>query len=379
MTDELLIRFITKECSPEECRQILHWIESEDINKKRFTQLQAIWTAIELEYTSTHEKADPEEVRLIMSKLQKKRKRRWLLPSVAAAVAAAILLFIFTPFKEYNTSDYEKALASITPEKEVTLTVHQPRKQQKIEIADTSITVANTVKGEILVNDSVKMVEHEKNTLNTIHVPYGRRSKVILADGTIVHLNSGSSLVYPTVFATNKREVYLDGEAYFEVTKSENQKFIVQTAYKAVEVLGTQFNVSIDKELHRFETVLVSGKIALETSSGKVELEPNQFYGFSEGIGTEEFKNVDITNYISWVEGSLKFSKEPLHAVIHKLEKVYNIKITLLKKEYINYQVSGNLNLKNSSEETLNNLMSILVPNYDPKDQKFYKITQVTN
>lgn len=212
--------------------------------------------------------------------------------------------------------------------------------------------------------------------LNTIRVPYGKRSTLILADGSKVYLNSGSSLVYPAVFAKDKREVYLDGEAYFEVSKEARRKFVVQTAYKAVEVLGTKFNVSVDKRQSLFEAVLVTGKIGLESNTGKIELIPNQYYGYDPDSGQDELKTVDTRDYISWIEGRLRFNREPLDKVIHRLEKSYNIKIEILDSKYLKYQISGNLDLKSTPEETMNVLMRILIPGYNSQKQKLYQIKE---
>lgn len=374
MNDELLIRFIERQCSVEEAREVLRWIEAAEQHKTHFKQLQSVCAAVEIDYASRTEKADPAEVGLIMSKISRKRFRLATYIS-AAACAAAILLLLFIPFgkEQTNDYDYEKVLASITEQKEITLTVD---KNKKIELADSSVTVAYNKKGEILINDTVTVTEKEEknSSLNTIYVPYGKRSTLILADGTKVYLNSGSSLVYPAEFQSDKREVYLEGEACFEVTKEKERRFVVQTAYKEVEVLGTIFNVSIDKSQNKFETVLVAGKVALESSNGKIELTPNQYYGYASDTGVDEVKTVDARSYISWIDGKLKFKRESLSSILRKLEKSYNIELKMLDSKYLDYQISGSLDLKSTAEETMDVLMSILIPNYKSQNQKLYLI-----
>lgn len=372
MNDERLIRFIERRCSDKEAREILRWIEASSENKARFAQLQSLWASADIASAMQNEEADPEEVQFIMSQMQRKRLPRTVYyVSAVASVAAVLLFFFFMPFDNQPDYDYEKALARDGNQEEITLTLQAGK---SIKLTDTSVVVAYNKKGQILINDTVEISEKEKHTLNTIHIPYGKRSILILEDSTKVYMNSGSSLAYPSVFAANKREVYLDGEAYFEVAKETNRKFIVQTAYKAVEVLGTQFNVSIDKSLNKFEAVLVSGKIALEGSSGQIVMEPNQLYGFSSSSGNEEIKTVDPLDYISWINDKLRFRKEPLHSVLRKIEKVYNIEVKLLKLEYKNYQISGNLDMRNTAKETLDIVMSILTADYEPDNQKFYEI-----
>lgn len=373
MNDEKLIRFIERQCSVEEAREILLWIDSNKENKTRFTQLQSLWASADMYYAMQKGEAGQDEVRLIMNKIRRKRLPRYIAYSISAiaGVAAILLFFFLSPLNKEPSYDYEKALAIGRNQTEITLTFQADK---RIELTDTSVVVAYNKRGQIVINDTVEISGKEKHTLNTIHVPYGKRSTLILEDGTKVYMNSGSSLAYPIEFAANKREVYLDGEAYFEVAKESERKFIVQTAYKAVEVLGTQFNVAIDKSLNKFETVLVSGKIALEAASGQIVMEPNQLYGFSSVSGNEELRTVDPQDHISWINDKLKFRKEPLYEVLHKLEKVYNIEITLLKPEYKDYKISGSLDMRNTAKETMDIVMSILTPRYSSENQMFYKI-----
>ncbi|WP_449038326.1 FecR domain-containing protein [Parabacteroides goldsteinii] len=375
MNNDLVIRFIERQCTIEEAREVLRWIEATEENKAVFCQMQAVHASIGIDHSDRTEKVSPEDVRKIMKEISRKRYR--LLPYAAAVVCAvvAVLLFIISPLNERNLREYEKVLAGIEEKKEITLTVNNDK---EIELSDTSIVVTYDKKGQILINDTVAVPGERENLdhLNTIRVPYGKRSTLILADGSKVYLNSGSSLVYPAVFAKDKREVYLDGEAYFEVSKEARRKFVVQTAYKAVEVLGTKFNVSVDKRQSLFEAVLVTGKIGLESNTGKIELIPNQYYGYDPDSGQDELKTVDARDYISWIEGRLRFNREPLDKVIHRLEKSYNIKIEILDSKYLKYQISGNLDLKSTPEETMNVLMRILIPGYNSQKQKLYQIKE---
>lgn len=373
MEDDLIIRFIERKCTLEEARQILRWIEEDEEHKAYFRQLQPVSASIDIDYAVRTDKVMPEEVRTIMNKVRRKRIRLTACISLAISVAAVILLFVFSPFSRHKTYDYEKALARVVDRNEIVLTVHNDK---RIELSDSTVVVSYNKKGEILINDTITLSEEKevKSDLNTIHVPYGKRSTLILADGTKVHINSGSSLVYPADFARDKREVYLDGEAYFEVAKEKERHFVVQTESKAVEVLGTKFNVSIDKESNLFETVLVSGKIALDSNDGRIELAPDQYYGYDANLKQEELKTVDVRNYISWIDGKLKFSRAPLSNVIRKIEKSYNIKIEILDSKYLDYKISGNLDLKSTPEETMNVLMRILIPNYKSQKQKLYLI-----
>lgn len=246
MDDKLIIRFIERQCTLDEAREVLQWIEANEENKEVFRKVQALYASISIDSADRTGNANTADVQQIMKEISRKRYRLSTYISAVVCSAAVILFVVLFPFGQRNNYEYEKALAGIADKTEITLTVSG---QKKIELSDTSIVVYNK-KGEIVINDTVtvsKEKEH-KSELNTIYVPYGKRSTLILADGSKVYLNSGSSLVYPVVFAKDKREVYLDGEGYFEVSKEARRKFIVQTSCKAIEVLGTKFNVSVDRK-----------------------------------------------------------------------------------------------------------------------------------
>src|SRR5690606_30518516 len=118
-------------------------------------------------------------------------------------------------------------------------------------------------------------------TFNTISIPRGGHYKLSLPDGTNVHLNSESSLTYPTRFTGDKREVQLEGEAFFEVEKRENQEgknisFIIQTLTQKVEVLGTVFNINAYNG-NPVKTTLTEGKVRVTSLSGhSVVLKPGE-------------------------------------------------------------------------------------------------------
>ena len=114
---------------------------------------------------------------------------------------------------------------------------------------------------------------------NTLKIPYGKQFEVELSDGTIVHLNSGTTLRYPVAFLKNQnRKVFLTGEAFFEVAKDKAHPFTVSTQELNVEVLGTKFNASSYTEDVTTDIVLVEGKVALykdkKENNNSVKLTP---------------------------------------------------------------------------------------------------------
>ena len=175
---------------------------------------------------------------------------------------------------------------------------------------------------------------HEKEVLvfNTLTIPNGKKFQIELSDGTLVHLNSGSSLRYPVNFLSDgPRQVFLSGEAYFDVAKSESNPFIVNIDELDVKVLGTQFNVSAYGEDEFIDVVLVEGAVGLrkkdQMQADVVKLSPGQkgsYKQVSEGIIVNE---VDTSLYISWMQGHLVFRDLTFNNILKKLERHYNIEI----------------------------------------------------
>jgi transmembrane sensor len=162
--------------------------------------------------------------------------------------------------------------------------------------------------------------------LQTVCTPYGAKTHFKLPDGTLVWLNSGSTISFQSNFGKT-RLVDLKGEAFFEVVKNGNP-FIVSTQYGDVKVMGTTFNVAAFAG-ENFQTTLVTGIVDVtDKQTGKeVFLHPGQQAGIN---GTElKVKDVDTEMFSSWKEGKLIFRNEYLPAVTKRLERWYNVKIDL--------------------------------------------------
>ncbi len=168
---------------------------------------------------------------------------------------------------------------------------------------------------------------------HTINVPYGKKFKVHFVDGSQVHLNSGSRLTYPKSFdGFDLREVSLVGEAYFKIAKAD-VPFQVNIPGLSTRVLGTEFNVSAYEDEILKEVILVEGSVQVfqnyEEGGSSVPklMVPNQ-RAVGKNADTElMIENVDVTNYIAWMEDILVFENENLRSIIKKLERKFNIDI----------------------------------------------------
>ena len=134
---------------------------------------------------------------------------------------------------------------------------------EKVLLQNSESVLDYTQSGQIVLNeDSIikPKTDKKKFLINSLMIPYGNRSKVILCDGTTVWLNAGSRLIYPSDFIEDTREVMLFGEAFFNVKENQEKPFIVKTSALKVEVLGTEFNLSAYPDEDIIQTVLKKGE-----------------------------------------------------------------------------------------------------------------------
>lgn len=180
------------------------------------------------------------------------------------------------------------------------------------------------------------------SAMQTISVPAGQRVNITLPDGTNVWLNARTSIQYPLSFNKEKRQVRLNGEAYFEVTKDNKRPFVVQTDKFDVEVLGTKFNVEAYADKNEFETTLMQGSVkvsSLENPSQTVVLAPDEKLFSREGA----LYVVPVDDYSSyrWKEGLICFRNEPFQGIMKTFEKYYGITILIENKEVWKYFYTG--------------------------------------
>ncbi len=239
--------------------------------------------------------------------------------------------------------------------------------------------------GQVVVNDNI--VEDRGSPrqgtpeLNQLVIPYGKTSEIILPDGTHVFLNAGSRLIYPDFFVDKTREVFLVGEAYFEVKHNEHQPFVVQTTDIRVRVLGTQFNVSAYPSDNIIETVLTEGKVRLEQNntgmfSQTTDLMPGQLAAFSKTERTTRLEEVEIENYTLWTEGLLKFESTDLSRVVKRLERYFNIRFRYEDPFFGGIKITGKLELTDSREAVLENVAAVASVKIIKTGDNYYEISK---
>jgi ferric-dicitrate binding protein FerR (iron transport regulator) len=228
----------------------------------------------------------------------------------------------------------------------------QKTAQRKIVVFTWTLRVAAVLVVALLVSNflffqrSVNI--QTSQTLQTISTPYGAKTNFTLPDGSLVWLNSGSTLSYPSQFSKN-RMVKLLGEAYFEVEKN-NKPFIVSTDYGDVKVKGTSFNVKAFADDQAFETTLEEGVVTFKNinAPNEVTLKPGEQVEKTETGFL--IKKVETKYFTSWKEGKLMFNKEPFPGFIKKLERWYNVKIEYNNPKMDELWYTGTIEMESISE-----------------------------
>lgn len=203
-----------------------------------------------------------------------------------------------------------------------------------------------------------------------LHVtnPNGKKSLIKLADGSIVTLNAASTLHYPKAFVKGKREVRLEGEAYFSVSHNPSKPFIVHAGPLNTEVLGTEFNISAYGPKENISVALVKGKVKVTASAKETILLPGRKAEYSPSSKTLEESALDAVSDIGWKQNRLVFKNASFETIAKAIERTYGYKL-------INQSTDKNWNYTGSFD---NQTMHSVIDNICFSKHLKYKIEKQT-
>ena len=278
--DLIIANYLSGEATPEEANELNHWIGKSPANKRFFDETKRIWEKSHPFFSASEIASDREKIKdQIIQQLSKPEKRVGLsvwIYRVAAILALPVMLGIGW----YLGSDRNSA-----------------------ETAMCEVTA-----------------------------PKGQISKCVLADGTQIWLNAGTTIKYYPSLKGSFREVKLDGEAYFKVSKNKHKPFVVTTKYAQIKVLGTVFNLKAYSGDSNVETTLEEGSVefSLNGSSAKpVELKPGEQVVFNSSENKLTLGKVDTYLLTAWKDGKYVFKDADLKTIITELERLYDVRIHL--------------------------------------------------
>jgi len=345
-----------EELSSEE---IENWLSSE--NNRNLLDEAAMYNRAlsSFKYVSAKEK-EKERIRL-MNKLQSPGKQlfRWVGYAASILIIASAGL-VFYMSSSGNRPEQLSIQEKINPgEFKAELVLPDGK---KILLAAKEAYIDSS-KGVVVQNDETNGLVYSKNesstgksekTYHTLKVPLGGFYPLLLSDGTKVWLNAGSELKYPVEFNGEVRDVYLHGEAYFEVMK-DKIPFVVNLEDSRIEVLGTSFNVNAYKGDDNIFATLKSGSIAFysEKENIKTVIKPGQQLKMSANSGETFVRDVDVNTYTSWTEGIFNFNEMNLDEIMKIIARWYQVDV-VFRDEKIRYdEYYGKMPMYSDIEDVL--------------------------
>ena len=306
------------------------------------------------------------------------KKHKTLPLKVLYKVAAAVIILLsigYWSYTEYNKDifeDFKLAVNNDVAEEGNSKLITSDGSEYVLDDEQSEVQYEDNGK-KILINTESgdKVIENtsKKMKLNQLVVPYGKRQKLLLSDGSSVILNSGSRLIYPAEFKGDERRVFLEGEGFFKVVKREDKMpFLVQTDNIDIKVLGTEFNVSAYSNDKEVSAILVNGKVEVSQknkllSNPEFVLSPGQGCFYSVNEESSLVKEVDTENYVAWMKGYLKFEDQTLENVVRKLKRYYNREIVIEDEQFANIIISGKFALSEDFNSVVYNLSKLLKTN----------------
>ncbi len=299
-------------------------------------------------------------------RVRKKKLRVFKILSLAAAIT--LICFFSTIVIRFVHN------SNTTPDKYQVEHVSKIDKVSEVKLVMGKNTLVFANNTDIVVeNGQVKVQEKEKETsyianttssteINKLIVPYGKRSSLKLPDGSKLWINSGSTVSFPSNFATN-RHIEVDGEVFIDVSRNEEYPFLIKCSSVQIKVLGTQFNVSAYSTDKTESVTLVRGQVEVSATKNKnkIHLNPGEKYTLSDN--NINISKVDIYSHISWKDGILCFEADKLSSITARLSRYYNINICC-NKAFAEKTCTGKLVLFDDLNETLNTLSDIFNVKY---------------
>lgn len=355
---QLIAQKIKGGLSSDGAEELQRWIDEDPDHEALFKRLQTnehLLSKLDIYELFNKEVVwDKLEQELFATKVVKMDTRKWM----RYAATLLLPLLLSGALFYYFTSQPTDSLADIDE-------VIEPGVQKAtLVLADGElIDLTNETAPKTMVQGSSQIVkedaslaysEKEKNLdeevdeslspliFNELITPRGGRYQVNLADGSRVTLNADSKLRFPVAFTDSTREIYLQGEAYFEVAH-DSKPFIVNGENIDVQVLGTSFNVSDYQNERNATTTLVEGSVKLRSPSDQQLLVPGEQGVFSKERSNLTVEQVDTKLHTAWVRGITEFEDEDLESVMRRLARWYNFDFEFENEQARNYHFTARL------------------------------------
>lgn len=381
--DELIRKVLDRKASEEEMRVLMRWMKEDGSHREYFNMLKKVWNMTNGPKLSSERKALEMErfVGYMQNSSLKKREhlkskvvRLWY-RYVAVLLIPLLLLGIYFWSEQksepllVNTEtnvDFGKPVLMMADGREVIL----EQKNEIIEgaseigIQNDSLFGLNYMGAGLQVN-----VATGEEVYNTLSIPIGGFYQLSLSDGTKVWLNAMTKLRYPVTFEGEQRNVYLTGEAYFDVAKDAEHPFVVNVEGMEVKVYGTRFNVNTLEE-GVVQTVLERGKVSVKAlkTGEEVMLKPDDMAEFYKESGMVKVGKVDPFTYTAWKDGKFVFENATIETIMSRLGRWYDIKVFYGDEQVKNQTFTGIITRHSNVKDLLYLIGETAMVQFDQKD-----------
>tara|TARA_B100000902_G_scaffold251634_1_gene238099 strand:- start:3142 stop:4311 length:1170 start_codon:yes stop_codon:yes gene_type:complete len=360
--ESLILKYINQTSSSSELKVLIKALE--DIKNVRVFKEYIKTNYYSIYVMNQFETEDIiSEIKKRIHRTQKKEKGAVFFKKTLKYAALIVLMFSLGYYSHLNSIGYGVEVQKITPKADdIVLSAEGndfiiQKDEYKNQSEKKLVSKINLVQksNQLIYDNDIKV---EKISFHSLKVPYGKRFNIIFSDGSKVYLNSGSSIKYPIKFIPNQvREVFLEGEAFFDVTENKSDLFIVNSNGINIEVYGTRFNVRNYPEDYNSDIVLVQGSVGITNSKNDdvTKLTP----GFKGSVNKENLKieksKINTKIYTSWIDGEFIFRNESFSQILRKLERLYNVTIIDNREKKSKELFNAAIDVENEKiEEVLN-------------------------
>ncbi|WP_018339124.1 FecR family protein [Butyricimonas synergistica] len=358
------------ELSEEEEQQLRRWLEESREHEELFQQVVGGQSLAE--FREIIRLSDPGDQWQRLDRLTREKKsigwRRWL--AYVAGVALLLSLGLWFGLKQMKEDKNVVRMAVIESGKMRALLLLDDGRKIALQERDTLVTTAssniNIQMGQVVyeMKDDVQetVVEY-----NTIVVPRGGIYSLVLSDGTKVFLNSESELRYPAKFAGGNRNVYLKGEAFFEVTPDSLRPFIVNAREMQTRVLGTSFNILAYADEPAIRTTLFTGRVEVSVNDTPLKevLLPGMQASWEIGSDNIGVKKVNMDIQSLWRDGIIMLDDDRLESVMRMLARWYNVTYEWKGDRNARHTFTGKINRNEDLGSVLSTLTLLGGPRFE--------------
>lgn len=349
----LIAKSICNQTTAEEKEILNSWKNESSNNKTLFSKITD-WDNYK-KRNQTYQSFDTEKAwarfSLKMSKTHSNKRFLTVFKYAAAVITPLMLGGLLFYYLSNKPAENLQKVAEISPGTKNAVIILDDGKSINLgelksdQLIESDGTVLNKKDGTLSYSGNTSG-QSKKQLKNTLLVPRGGEYSLILSDGSRVFLNSVSKLTYPVVFNNEKREVSLEGEAYFEIAKDTEHPFIVNVNGMKVEVLGTSFNIKAYSDESEIYTTLVEGKIKLNAGENEKDwiLSPDQQAILEKSNSRVEIREVDVLQFVSWKNGVFTFADETLEDILKTLARWYNFEYEFDTESLKSIRFEGGLN-----------------------------------